>query len=123
MNSNEKEEGNLSLRSRINPNCPEEKAFEIDEKYILVGEATNKVRRLENVTDHPKTLQEIKLGRNENNFMSFNPRMTAKFRETGNKSINFLQNFVIGHHNRYKMIWDVFILLLVPYNCILAAYK
>ena len=125
MDSNDKErEFQDSNQTRSNPSTPEEKTFEIMNKLILVGEATNKVKRLENVTDHPKTLNDINFNLHDKRNTSFmSIKFTSKFKETGNKSLNFLQNFVIEHHNRYKTIWDVFIMLLVPYSCIMAAYK
>lgn len=125
MDSNDKErEFQDSNQTRSNPSTPEEKIFEIMDKLILVGEATNKVKRLENVTDHPKTLNDINFNLHDKRNTSFmSIKFTSKFKETGNKSLNFLQNFVIEHHNRYKTIWDVFIMLLVPYSCIMAAYK
>ena len=125
MDSNDKERDfQESNQTRSNPSTPEEKVFEIMDKLILVGEATNKVKRLENVTDHPKTLNDINFNLQERRKISvLNLKFTSKFKETRNISLNFLQKFVIGHHNKYKTIWDVFILLLVPYSCILAAYK
>lgn len=125
MDSTEKERDNQdSNQTRSNPSTPEEKVFELMDKLILVGEATNKVKRLENITDHPKTLNDINFNLQEkknNSAITF--KFTSKFKESENISLHFLQTFVIGHHNKYKTIWDVFIMLLVPYSCILAAYK
>lgn len=50
-------------------------------------------------------------------------QLTDAINKTANKKKEcFLQHFVIGVNNRYKSIWDIFILFLIGYSCITSAY-
>ena len=90
------------------------------EKMSLFGEPTKKVKLLETFK------QKMDEGRDKSRdtFISKNtfPLFSDSDQLYKKKKI-FLQKFVIDVSNGYKSIWDLFLLFLIAYNCVLIAYK